>query len=232
MLNALLLALMLTAQPADADTLKSNLGGNGGLSVTSVATYVLARDANTATGSGGGISVGQSYASTYGVYRSFVGFPIPAGGMITSGKLIFDGSADSSTTDFVIDVVGASLYKSILATNDFPLFDGRTAGSAHTGTILNNAWNSSAYSADWNSIEFNSAGLDSLNAAMGDTLWIALISHEDYTNSEPSSREYVTFSSAAYQRMVITRMGTRHTPYSLSPTPLYDKSPVPLYRGY
>jgi hypothetical protein len=70
------------------------------------------------------------------------------------------------------------------------------AGGAHTSTILNNAYSTlTDYTIDaWNPIIFNAAGLDSLAAAQGDTLYIAIISKEDTDNSAPTGDEYIVVS--------------------------------------
>jgi hypothetical protein len=232
MLNALLLALMLTAQPANADNVTASVQGI--VDNFSFSSYLPARDANGGFAASGYVSMGQQYAETaYQVKRGFLAFPIPAGERIVSCSLFLNGWVDSSATDFAVDIVGANLARPTITTADYSRFNGRTVGSAHTGTVLNNTWNSSSYSADWNTITLNAAGIDSLNAAIGDTLWIALLSHKDYTASAPTGYEYIAFVPSPAPYLSITRLPvSRNIPYSLTPTPLYDKSPVPLYRGY
>ena len=168
---------------------------DGGMYNNGSVSYANSRDASAAT------SVNPNYMyvgqkSTYYIYRSFACFPIPELLTVTACSLYVNGAADFSDADFDIYIHGASEYKSTLTAEDYPHFDGRQTGQAHNGTVLNETWNSSSYSSDWNTIVFNSAGCDSVEDAAGDTLWIVLISKEDYNNSPHTQSEEVVFESS------------------------------------
>jgi hypothetical protein len=145
------------------------------------------------------LAAGQWYNTantSYYVFRGFASFPIPALYSVAACTLYVNGETNWSTTDFEIYLL-TSEYGSTLQGMDFLEFDGQQSGSAHTGTVLNNTWNTSSYSSGWNTIVFNTSGLDSLFAASDDTLRIAMISKNDYDNTSPtSSEEYVWFESS------------------------------------
>ncbi len=163
----------------------------------SIVSYAAARDATA------GLSaqtdqwiVGQNYsAPDRTVYRSFASFAIPNMSAISAASLFLDGLTDNSTTDFEIYIV-TSTYSNPLVKEDFDVFDGHQTGEADNGTVLNSAWNSSAYSADWNEITFDADGLAAILAKSNSTLSIALISKEDYDNSAATDGEYVSFESS------------------------------------
>jgi len=171
---------------------------DGGTYNSGSVSYANSRDASAAT------SVSPNYwyvgqKGTYYVYRSFACFPIPELLTVTACSLYVNGAADFSDTDFDVYIHGASEYKSTLTVDDYPHFDGRQTGQPHNGTVLNETWNSSSYSSDWNVIVFNAAGRDSAEASAGDTLWIALISKEDYNNSPHTQTEEVVFESSTHE---------------------------------
>ncbi|GAI07542.1 unnamed protein product, partial [marine sediment metagenome] len=104
------------------------------------------------------LSAGQWYdsaAPNYFVFRGFASFPIPGVYSVEACTLYVNGKTDSSTDDYEIYIISASEYAPILEADDYQRFDGQQSGSAHTGTVLNNTWNTSSYSSDWNSIVFN-----------------------------------------------------------------------------
>jgi hypothetical protein len=161
--------------------------------------YATSRDAATATGkSTVEMFVGQllTGGSIYITDRAFLSFDIPDMSSISAASLFLEGAYDFSTTDFEI-YIHTSTYSNPLVVGDYPLFDGRQTGGAHTGTVLNNTWNSSSYSATWNEIEFNVSGLLSIINSSGATWKIALISKEDYNNSAPTGNEYLGFHASA-----------------------------------
>jgi hypothetical protein len=156
------------------------------------ATYVTARDNISASNnSSGGAKVGQN--TDFNVYRGYLEFPIPALSSVASCYLYMYGSADNSTTDFVITLFTGSW--SSMATSEWDQFDGWTSGSAHTGTDLTDGWNTSGYSTGWNIIELNADGRAAIFAAKETTIKIAVISGEDVSRSQPSDDEYVEFES-------------------------------------
>jgi hypothetical protein len=187
--------LQFTYAPAAGYADTTVLAGRDGYAQNTGANYAASRDGAGNGTSSTTIKIGQQTTS-WGVYRGFLSFPVPnIAGNYTAATLNLRGGVDGSTTDFNLYVHGASAYRSVLATADFPAFNGRQTGTAHTGTVLNEAW-SSASMASWNTLTLNAAGLDSLNAAQGDTLWLAIISKEDYDNSEPAGNEYLIFESS------------------------------------
>ena len=167
---------------------------NEGRIYSSDATYTTAR--NTSTGTGIQTTretVGQ--ATGYTVNRGYFSFAIPTPMYtITSASLFLYGEGDASTTDFDV-YIHTSTYSATLAAEDFPLFSGHQASGVYNGTILNNTWNSASYSATWNEFVFNAAGLDTIKSKSGSTCKMAMISKEDYDNSQPANNEYVYFYS-------------------------------------
>ena len=156
---------------------------------TSVISYATARDDDAAdTYAFATLGVGQRYiASVYTVWRTVIGFSVPAGiGTISAVTLNVYGHDNDTEVDFDLYVVGAVDAASELTVDDFSHFDGRQTGGAHNGTVLNDTWNTVSYDNDLMTIVFNASGIDSVTSAIDGTLWIALISGEDYDNSSPS----------------------------------------------
>lgn len=164
------------------------------------ATYATARNAATATDTGPHqFTVGQNVPTGKRVWRSYMNFAIPYMSSCSACSLYLRGATNQSTTDFYVDIYGARSYKSTLTTADFQHFDGYNSG-AFSGTMLNVPWNSSSYATwpAWDIIIFNSAGRDSVFAAKGDTLWIAMVSSRDSSLTTPSGDEYVTWYHDTY----------------------------------
>ncbi|MFC1693309.1 hypothetical protein ACFL1R_07385 [Candidatus Latescibacterota bacterium] len=160
--------------------------------------YLTARDASSGAAYTFNWRVGQTLAGggNYNIFRAFAGFPIPENiYAVNACSLYINGDVDLSVTDYDIYIHGASEYSPTLEGDDFPRFDGRQTGQGHNGAILTESWNSSSYSSGWNHIVFNTTGRNSVKAATGDTLWIALISKKDYDNSTPTNDEYIAFDS-------------------------------------
>jgi hypothetical protein len=237
MINALLLAMMLSTN-ANADTTTAVVAND--VRKTNTASYSAARDTVAGNSVNSTIYLGQG-AVAFPVYRGYFGFPI-ASVTATACSLYWYLATDVSTTDFDVYLVGARSAKSTITVDDYSRFNGRVSGGPHTGTVLNDTFSSAGKSINnWYAVVFNAAGLDSLNAAAGDTLWIAAISKEDYDNSEPAANEamifnglgatapYLSYSSGG---VVVGSQYSRNKIYNLAPTPIYDKSPVPFYRGY
>ena len=174
-------------------------------------TFASKRDSTSGTGTAETTAqIGMLIVSSnFAIYRSFATFQIPELASADACTLYFYGSADNSDTDFEVYIHTASNYGTIDVL-DYIKFDGRTVGSAHTGSILNATWNSSSYSANWNKIIFNAAGLDTLKVYSGKPLYLAMISKEDYINSQPAGNERVTFlyvSSVPYLALSYTPGG-------------------------
>ena len=141
------------------------------------------------------VSVGQN--DTPNVFRGFLSFTIPEIPNIVSARIILFGETDYSTTDFNL-IALTSTYGNPLSLTDYTLFDGHQTSGAYTGTVLNDAWNSSVYVDDGeNTLTLNAAGLAALFAKKGDTVKIALISEEDYNESAPANPEWIHFYASA-----------------------------------
>ena len=198
LLIGLLLALFGKAEGNAQTTVSINPTNDGRVYISTVpGTYASKRDSTSARSSVTDvIQAGQDSTAVYAVYRGFMTFAIPALTTADACTLYIDGDFNGSTTDFEIYLHTASNYGT-LDVLDYIKFDGRTVGSAHTGSILNNTWNSSSYSADWNKIIFNAAGLDSLEAHSNGAFYLAMISKEDYINSAPANSEVVAFTAVA-----------------------------------
>ncbi len=206
----------------DPSTTVNTLSTQGGRVYELNATYLTAR--NTATASqvavGELLMVGQrNAAGTYYVKRSFMAFPISGMSACTACTLYVNGDDDYSTTDFNICLFGANSYRSTLTGADFSKFDGWAAGGAYSGTRLNDVWNSSSYSANWNAIIFNVAGRDSLFAAKSDTLWMAMVSDEDSAASQPADEEDMNFELTPYLSYTYT-VPTINWPTNFLMTPI------------
>ncbi len=164
------------------------------------AVYATARDLATggysATSS---VNVGQFSGANERVYRGFLSFPIPALVTADACTLYVNGGGDYSITNFSIYIHSAPTYNAPggdVTTAAYSKFDGRQTAAAHDGSVLNDTWASTSYSAGWMTIIFNAAGLDTIGVCQGDTLKIALISSEDYLTSAPADSEYIIFDSS------------------------------------
>ncbi len=198
LLIGLMLALFNVAS-GNTQTVSITATNDGYIRNTGV-TYQDYRDLATASSAFVGSDgtpwrVGQS-AGFVRVERAFTAFPIPSLASADACTLFVWGAVDASTVNFGIYIHSARAYKSVVTTADAQNFSGFRAGTTHNGAILNNTWNSSSYAAAYCPIVFNAAGLDSIEACIGDTLWVALISKEDYDNSAPADEEYVQFKSS------------------------------------
>lgn len=157
--------------------------------------YLDARNATSGLASATISAVGQKPAAEFGIYRLFYRFPLPEMVSCSACTLFINGNSNSSTTDFAIHVYGANAVRPTIANDDFIKFDGWQASGTYDSTnVMNLPWHSASYSDPvWNKIIFNSTGLDSVVAASGDTLWIALVSNRDVRADEPSANEFITF---------------------------------------
>ena len=177
-------------------------------------TYATARDAASGT-LVGTLSVGQdSTTSGYTVYRTWITFPLPEKMKTVSAcTLYIYGSADHSTTDFEIYIHGANSYRPVLEDADYDIFDGRVAAGSDTGAVLNNVWNSSSYSATWNTITFGTIGKNRLITYAPDSLAIVLISKEDFGNSIPAGVANVSEWLEFNKNTQIPYLSFAYTPY-------------------
>ncbi|MCX6787065.1 MAG: hypothetical protein NTY93_00885 [Candidatus Kaiserbacteria bacterium] len=181
--------------------------------------YLGTRNAATAPSKGlSTIGIGQYYqVPEYAVYRGFLSFVLPDMVALSTASLFLDGFADYSTTDFGVYVL-TSTYSNPLANEDFDLFDGHQASGAYTGTVLNNTWNSSSYSANWNEFVFNATGTTTIFAARNTTLKLAMISKEDYDGSVPGNDEYLHFSASSLGAGVAPYLSITYEAVAAAPT--------------
>jgi hypothetical protein len=179
-------------------TVTTNIvGAQSGYATKDNATYLTARNSTTSDGvDNATLTVGQDYyASAFGVYRSFLSFPIASNAATATACTLFvHGIADYSTTEFTIHLYGARKYKPTLTTADFQNFSNWAAsGTYDSSKVMNVPWHSASYAADFCPIIFNSTGLDSLKVAKGDTLWAAMLSNRDVRADQPAGNELVQF---------------------------------------
>ena len=157
-------------------------------------TYTTARNATTGSTTGT-YDVGQQDENPgFTVYRLFYGYDltdIPTSATCDSVKWKFKGSADHSTTDFLMTIAAAN-FAGGPAAGWFNDFYGWTSNNAYTGLVsLAPPWNSSGYGTGWVTMTFSAAGEDTVEAAFSDTLRVMAISLEDSTMSEPTGDEYI-----------------------------------------
>ena len=189
----LLLSIFLIA--VDADIYTTDLGwmqyGDG--------TYANARNATTAENltTATYLAIGQREGVEYDVYRTFMSFAIPEMESASACTLKVYGRQDSSDDDFILYVLSADDSATELTTADYNAFDGWVSEDTFTGVNLIDSYTVSTNFVDdaYNNLIFNAAGIDSLEAASGDYLWIVILSKEDYDNSAPGSGrdEYVLY---------------------------------------
>jgi len=244
----LILAVLLyfsVAHEVFGETTSITAENDGRAYIYAVETYATVRDTSQGNSvSTNLLSVGQWYrtdTTDYYVFRSFASFVIPAMDSAQACTLYVNGYQNNSTTDFEIYIHGAEAYGPEIGSRDYSKFNGRQTGAAHDGTVLNNTWNSSSYSAGWNTLVFNAAGIDSVEAAAGDTLLIALISKEDYDNSAPTDEEYIHLESSEASGeepylsiqylpdIVESVVVRRNRVYNLTRQVLYDNTFIPLW---
>lgn len=168
---------------------------NDGFLRASDVVYVTARDLTTANNAVNTTLNNIGQTNNYWVMRPFFSFAIPAMGSCTAGSLFLEGGTDASTTNFGIYLHTAT-YSNPLAVGDFASFNGHQTSGAYTGTILNDTWDTSSFSLNWNEIVLNAAGLTAVLAKSNSTLQLVALSKEDYDNSAPTGDEYVRFESS------------------------------------
>ena len=192
--------LMINGFPASGTYNSLTVSGSDGYCYVSDATYTTARDAaaaETVLGSNVVFGQGMLVDPLYMPYRCFLSFPIPAMTAATACTLNIKGAgADYSDDNFDV-YIHTSTYGGTIDAGDYDAFDGWQDGVAFDGTVLNETWNSSSFNSNtWEQIEFNAAGRAVVSAAQGGTLYIAIISAEDYNRSEPADKEYLSFISS------------------------------------
>jgi hypothetical protein len=210
-------------------TVNAGSSRSGWMVNSSFVNYVTGRDGTTGSATAGAyawVGADSTTGGQFNIFRSFFSFPIGMPGIVAASActLYVYGAYDGSTTDFGIHLKGARSYRSVLENADFPRFNGHTAsGEYDTTKVLNATWHSSSYlNAAWNRIVFNQAGLDSLTAAKGDTLWIAMLSNRDEAGTACHGEEKIEFysaSSPAYLSFTYT-LPTINPPTNFQVTPI------------
>jgi len=223
------------AFPVTVDPTTTIISANFAKVYTSNADYATARNATT----GDYIGVLNLYVGQYDqdlIHRFFITIVIPDITTLTAASLFLNGSNDESTTDFDI-YIHISTCNTPVDIGDFDLFDGHQASGAYNGTILNDTWNTSSYSADWNEIVFNAAGLAAILAKKNDTFKLVAISSRDYAATAPSGAERVTFDGTQvpgnepYLSITYTLSSGLESRKSLTAPRLYSNGDnVPLYK--
>ena len=164
------------------------------------ATYTTQRDAAEADAAiSSNVVFGQNILvdPLFWSIRAFLSFPIPAMTTATACTLNLKGAgADYSDDNFGVFIF-SSTYGGTVEAGDYDAFDGWQDGIAFDGAGLNETWNSSEFNSNtWEQIELNAAGRAAVAAAQGGTLYIAILSAEDYNRSEPADKEYLSFISS------------------------------------
>lgn len=172
-----------------------------GYIVSSSSTYSTARNGTgtvAADSSASYIAPGQVYSGgNYNCYQTFLAFDTSGvAGIITSATLNLYAYSNDSDTDFT---TRARMYDwgASLTSADFV-----AGGSLSALTEVAN-WNSSAYSASYNT--FTDVALPAHINQSGTTRMVLSSSRQEGNNT-PSGREYVTFYSA-------NATGTTNDPY-------------------
>jgi len=186
--------------PIEVDPTSSIEATNDGDITSSAATYSDSRNASTGTTNSSLLRFGQRNItdSTFIVFRFFSSLVIPDMNEIISASFVAYGYGDESGGLDFNCYLFESTYTDPLTGGDFDLFDGWESSGTYTGTVLNDAWSTSSWSATWNTITINAAGLSAIFAKKNDTLKLTGISSEDYNASpEPAYNvnNYVGFWS-------------------------------------
>ena len=137
----------------------------------------------------------QYYSANFGYQsRSYLSFPMPSMSAVITCSLYVNGY-DNYNSDSLV-VVSASEIKTTIGDNPgwFSKFSGWASTGVYTGKILNSNI-AYTYSTGEMGFEFNAVGRDSVKAASGDTLWLALLSYRDYQNTIIATNNYSSFDS-------------------------------------
>lgn len=139
----------------------------------------------------GNLVVGQGAPLTFLIYQSFVSFDTSAiddDGVINSVALALDGNTDNSTTDFVAEARTYD-WSTSLDTGDW-----RTPAQL-SGLTRVATWNSSGYSSGYNTFSEDGLNFRGVINKSGSTR-LVLCSAENTSQSQPTTDEYVQFTSA------------------------------------
>ena len=153
-------------------------------------------------------TVGQRYVGS-GDFRNYrISFQTPTlnqWNAISSAKVILNGVADGSTTDFKLCLASGSWATPDAQGTHFYTFQGWLSGlNKYTSAVLSDTTlSTSVFSAGPDTLNFNAAGLTKLILASQDTARFVLLSSRDIAALSPSGDEFVTFGSTA-PRLVVT----------------------------
>lgn len=173
------------------------------------------------------------FTSNNRLFRTFLRYFIPSGiDSIISAKIDAYGANDYSDTDFNIEAYAAydSGYTYNQLTGGFHRFYVWAASGSYGNSNYSDSWNSSTYQAGYgNLITFNQPGKDSVKAHSGDTLYVALLSGHDISNSLPNNNSAVFFGDDAQSPRLIIEYVTYEPVYaadSLAFSSVTDSSAV------
>ena len=123
------------------------------------------------------------------VFRSYGGFLVPDQPVDTA-VMNMTGTHENIAVDFLLKIYKSTWAPGDAGTEKFWFFDGRQPYStAHNGTVLNTGFNTIGWNdAGNNVLTFNSDGIDSLEAARGDTARFVIISSKDVSATTPNGQ--------------------------------------------
>lgn len=192
-------------------------------------SYDLVRNVSTGDLATVGMVIGRQKATFEGLYyyrvqRGYLQVMLPAGITTCEEAVIeFDGQADYSDTDFDLQVF-AGTWTSVTSSGGgiFNDFDGWQSLGAYTGTVLNETWNTSEYSATTkNKIRLNSTARDLIVTNTGAMLKLMILSKNDADNSAaPTGNEFVQFENST------VKLKLRYNTQTL------DNQVAEIYLGY
>lgn len=199
--NQSLLTVLASLETTTAvcDTVTINASNHGCAYAGKYNTYTAVRDktdANSAV-SGAEVRVGQSFSSPdYRGYRGLMQFDLSslAGKTITAASIFLDGNNNASDTDYTVYVVEGTQAGS-LTTDDYNDFTGWGESGAYSVTAYNDGWATTGYSNDWNEIAYNSTGITGMQADVGGTHCVFLLSSKDISGTAPTNSEVVYFET-------------------------------------
>lgn len=170
-------------------TVYAEVPGGEGTCRSFNATYAIARTGGTLLAVANHV-IGQF--NDYRCYESFVIFntsAIPDTDVVSDVIASFDGSSDTSTTDFDVKLAASSYNGGAVTGGDW------VDGSTLSGLTELASWSTAGYSAGYN--DFTSAGAV-FNSAINKTGNTALIlfSSRHAAGTTPTGSEYVTFTDA------------------------------------
>lgn len=136
---------------------------------------------NSDTGSVTATVIRFGEAGTYRIDRGFAALPLSTLSgdtmIVDSANFIINGNTDDSATDFWFTVY-SSFHKSTVVKGNYSTFDGSpVVGGA--ATALTDSFSTANYSADDMTLHGTAALADTIQAHLGDTLFVIFRSHND-----------------------------------------------------